>query len=126
MGIEIRFTGSATEVGPALIIQSSTILGHRVKFSYSESKPNPEAAAILNDAVKGVTKGVPAMVVLVDNYGQNFVGDAITFVPVPSGLELEMLAAIVDMDLPIAFEVRDAIFLAANPFLGRLDIESLP
>ena len=67
--------------------------------------------------VQTVANAIPAVVVLVLNYRQNFTGDPVCFVRVEPGLFRRFFAARVDDDFLESAQARYAVLNAALPFL---------
>src|SRR6185437_3570960 len=72
-----------------------------------------------------IAHGIPAVIVGVDHDGQNCFCNAVDLVAVQPRLALHVHATLVDYDFLVRFKVRDTVFDAALPLIGRADVETL-
>src|SRR5579872_1042921 len=91
-----------------------------------QSKPCSRCTAPANVSIERIAYGVDPVIVLVDDDGEDFSCDSVALVAVQPQLFEQMLAALVDVNLVKALQVRNAVLNAAWPFLRRRDAESLP
>lgn len=75
----------------------------RCLLLFTERSPNAEIAFTGDVPIKGITHGIPHVVVLVQNDGEHLTGQAVSFVRVKTCLIDHVLAALMDDDFFEAF-----------------------